>query len=170
MSADEGLVRVGRVIKPHGIRGELVVAAEGETLAEVAVGESLVVDGRAYPVAGIRPHQGRLLLGLEGCSDRSLAETLRGAAVEVDSDQLRGLVEDEWYADDLVGWTLFDADGERLGVVSAVLPGAVHDYLQIGSQDSQLVPMVRTWLVDVDAERRAISMNLPAGLWQPEGE
>ena len=37
MLADEGLVRIGRVIKPHGIRGELVVAAEGQTLAELPV-------------------------------------------------------------------------------------------------------------------------------------
>ena len=164
MPADEGLVRIGRVIKPHGIRGELVVAAEGHTLAELAVGAVVVVAGETYSIAGLRPHQGRLLLLLDGCSDRTAAETLRGARVGVADAGLPALADDEWYADDLVGWTLLERQGIRLGVVTAVLPGPVHDYLQIGTDQPQLVPMVREWLVDVDPARRTISMDMPAGL------
>jgi len=170
MLADEGLVRIGRVIKPHGIRGELVVAAEGNTLAELAAGARVEVAGSSYIVAGLRPHQGRLLLTLDGCADRTAAETLRGASVEVAVEELPGLVEDEWYADDLIGWTLFDGDGAGLGVVTAVLPGPVHDYLQIGTDEPRLIPMVSEWLVGIDSPHRGISMNLPAGLLEPEGE
>ncbi len=164
MSADEGLVRIGRVIKPHGIRGELVVAAEGNTLAELPVGSAIVVAGVTYSVAGSRPHQGRLLLSVDECQDRTTAETFRGVAVEVGDARLGGLDEDEWYADDLVGWTLHDGTGARVGVVSAVLPGPVHDYLQIGADEPQLVPMVREWLVEVNREQRTIVMRLPSGL------
>ena len=53
MSADEGLVRIGRVIKPHGIRGELVVAAEGQTLAELPVGTAVLVAAVASAMVGL---------------------------------------------------------------------------------------------------------------------
>lgn len=169
MSADEGLVRIGRVIKPHGIRGELVVAAEGNTLAELPLGATVVVEGETYSIAGLRPHHGRLLLTLDGCSDRTVAETFRGAAVEVATAGLPGLADDEWYADEFVGWTLLDRAGVELGVVTAVLPGPVHDYLQIGADAPQLVPMVREWLVAVDPARRTLSMDTPAGLLERDG-
>jgi len=170
MSADDGLVRIGRVVKPHGIRGELVVAAEGETLAELPMGAVVTVAGETYSIAGSRPHQGRVLLTLDGCADRTAAEALRGAGVEVANAGLLGLADDEWYADDLVGWELLDGAGARCGVVTAVLPGAVHDYLQIGTGVPQLVPMVREWLVDVDSAARTISLDMPAGLLDSEGE
>ncbi len=170
MSVDEELVRLGRVIKPHGIRGELVVAAEGETLAMLAVGSAVVVGGTPDTIAGMRPHQGRVLLTLDGCSDRTAAEALRGSWVEVAAVGLPSLAEGEWYADDLVGWTLFDGQGERVGDIAAVLPGSAHDYLQIGAAARHLVPMVREWLVDVDAGSRTISMDLPAGILAGEDD
>ena len=170
MSADEGLVRIGRVIKPHGIRGELVVAAEGQTLAELPLGSSIVMAGKTYSIAGRRPHQGRLLVTIDECVDRTTAETFRDAWVEVVNAGLPGLDDEEWYAADLVGWTLCGATGADIGVVADVLPGPVHDYLQIGTGAPQLVPMVRDWLVEVDAGRRAIVMKLPAGLLDQDGE
>lgn len=170
MSADEGRVRIGRVIKPHGIRGELVVAAEGQTLAELPVGTVVLVAGEKQSITGLRPHQGRLLLLLDGCPDRTAAETLRGARVELAVAGLPGLADNEWYADDLVGWILLDGTGAQLGVVTAVLPGPVHDYLQIGTDEPQLVPMVREWLVAVDPALRTITMDTPAGLLDREDE
>ena len=170
MSADEGLVRIGRVIKPHGVRGELVVAAEGQTLAELPVGTAVLVAGETHSIAGLRPHQGRLLLALDGCPDRTAAETLRGARVELAVTGLPRLAADEWYADQLVGWTLLDAAGVKLGVVTAVLAGPVHDYLQIGTDEPQLVPMVREWLVAVDPALRTITMDTPTGLLDREDE
>lgn len=164
--SDDGLVRLGRVVKPHGIRGELVVEPEGDTLAGLAPGVELILAGREYALAGVRPHQGRLLVQLDGCRDRNLAEALRGASVEVAATVLPAPDENEWYADDLLGWELLEADGSRLGRVTAVLAGGVHDYLQL--EDDALVPMVKDWLVAVEPGRRQLTMRLPAGLIEQE--
>lgn len=165
---DDGLVRLGRVIKPHGIRGELVVEPEGDTLTHLEAGAVLAVNGQPHRLAGMRPHQGRLLVRLDGCADRTQAEALRGAAVTMSAAHLPAPGDDEWYADTLIGWELVDADGSSVGRVTSVLPGGVHDYLQIDGD--ALVPMVKDWLVAVDEPARRLTMRLPRGLIEPEAK
>ncbi len=162
MGDDDGLVRVGRVVKPHGIRGELVVDPSGETLAALNVGDAILVGGEPQKVTGVRPHQGRTLLRLDSCAGRNRAEELRGAFVEVPFSTLQAAGEAEWYGDDLVGWSVLTTDGAAIGDVLGLVPGPVHDYLDLGP--SRLVPMVRDWLVRVDADQRELYLDLPPGL------
>jgi 16S rRNA processing protein RimM len=162
MDADDELVRIGRVVKPHGIRGELVVEPSGDTLAGMSAGDSIHIGSDVYVIAGLRPHQGRILVGVEGVPDRNAAELLRGAAVCIASADLPGLEDGEWYAGDLLGWTVADRVHGELGVVTAVVPAPAHDYLQVGK--SQLIPMVRDWLDRLDPEARRICLRLPRGL------
>ena len=77
------LVQIGRVIKPHGVRGEVVVdATTDDPAGRFAVGTPLVgkQSGRErdLTVKSMRPHQGRLLVFFEEVPDRNDAETLRG--------------------------------------------------------------------------------------------
>lgn len=156
-------VRVGRVVKPHGIRGEVVVEPSGDTLGELAAGDVILVGGNERAVVGMRPHQGRLLLTLDGCEDRNAAEALRDAAVEVQPEALPELGPHEWYVEDIVGWQLCDAESGPVGRIEGVVDGAVHDYVEVGP-DGLLVPLVQEWLVHVDESARQIVMRLPAGL------
>jgi 16S rRNA processing protein RimM len=80
-------LQIGRVIKPHGVRGELVVdATTDDPDARFAVGTVLTgrQGGRAggrelsLTVKTVRPHQGRLLVTVEEIPDRTAAESLRG--------------------------------------------------------------------------------------------
>ncbi len=160
-------VRVGRVVKPHGIRGEIVVETTGDTLAGLAPGEVILVGGTEYAVAGVRPHQGRLLLSLAGCEDRNAAEELRGSVVEVSPEALPELGPNEWYVDDIVGWQLWDAASGPVGRIEGVVDGAAHDYVEVGPE-GLLVPLVRDWLVQVDEAARKIVMDLPPGLVEDE--
>ncbi len=76
-------LQVGRVIKPHGVRGELVVESTTDMPEErFAIGT--VLTGKqtgkelTLTVKSVRPHQGRLLMFFEEVPDRNTAETLRG--------------------------------------------------------------------------------------------
>ena len=161
--ATDAPVRVGRVVKPHGIRGEIVVETSGDTLAELGPDEVVLIDGVEHAVRAVRPHQGRLLLTLADCRDRNAAEALRGCAVEVHSGYLPELGPNEWYVADIVGWELCDSTLGPVGRIEGVVDGAVHDYVQVGP-DGLLVPLVQDWLVHVDEAARQIVMDLPAGL------
>ena len=88
---------VGRVVKSHGVRGELVVEVRTDSPEErFAVGTRLV--GRVgrgdratdsdVTIEAARQHSGRLLVRLEGVGDRDTADALRGMLLLVDSDAL----------------------------------------------------------------------------------
>ena len=80
---DNDVVLIGRVIKPHGVRGEVVVdATTDDPFGRFAVGEVLcgkqAGKDTTVTVAAMRPHQGRLLVRFEEIGDRNAAETVRG--------------------------------------------------------------------------------------------
>lgn len=167
MSRDDGLVRVGTVARAHGIRGELLVEADGETLASVRPGATVWLgeDRFVTQVIKMRLHKDRWLLALEGLRDRSTAEARRGAAVMVKADQLAELGDAEVWADDLAGYRVLRPDGSLVGVVRAVITSSPYDLLELESDGATaLVPMVRAWLVSLSRTDRVMTLRLPAGL------
>jgi len=74
---------VGRIVRPHGVRGEVVVDVRtdspDERYAAGTVFETEPAAAGPLTVSEFRPHQGRLLITFEGIADRGIAETLRGA-------------------------------------------------------------------------------------------
>ncbi len=166
MHAEPDLVRVGQVVKPHGLRGELVIAAFGGTLASLPSSVQLWIGNRPYAVVSTRPHQGRFLITVDGCGDRDAAERLRGDHVEVERGYLADLRGSEWYVDDLVGYQLQDATDGGEGRITAVVEGGPHDLLEVawGDGDTVLIPMVREWFVSADPAARLIVVRLPDGL------
>lgn len=124
-------VRIGRVIKPHGVRGEVVVDPTTDAPEErFAVGET--VRGRRgaqdyeLTVASVRPHQGRLLIRFEEVSDRTAAERLRG--IQFFAAPREG--GPGYYDHDLEGLVVL-REGTRIGRVSGVIHPAGRVLLEV---------------------------------------
>lgn len=146
------LVVVGRIVKAHGIRGEVVVDVLSDVPGRFDAGATVVLAGDERTIASSRPHQGRLLVRFDGVPDRTAAELLRGAVLEAPAADVSD--EDTYYAHELVGMAVVDADGGDLGRVSALieLPEAAgYDLLEVTREDgtSWLLPAVDDY-VDVD--------------------
>jgi 16S rRNA processing protein RimM len=154
-------VVVGRVGKPHGLRGEVTVDVRtDEPERRFAVGATLRAQppsGSASPlrsltVASTRWHQGVLLAGFEELPDRDAAETARGtllhATIAADSSPDDP---EEFYAHQLVGLAAYDVEGRHLGEVTALTTGA-QDLLTIRTPDGRdaLVPFVVALVPEVD--------------------
>lgn len=182
MSVVEGVesvdVVVGRVGKPHGLRGEVTVEVRtdepdrrfvaGTTLAAERPG-SLAAPYSALTVAATRWHQSTLLVRFEELTDRTAAETARGLLlhVGVPADESPGDPE-EFYDRQLVGLAAENLDGDALGEVTAVVHGA-QDLLQIRAVDGRdaLVPFVVALVPEVDvAAGRVVVADRP-GLVTP---
>lgn len=135
-------VTIGRVVKPHGIRGELVVLPLTDVPDRFVVGSALELDGRPVTVTGVREHQGRLLVRLDGVVDRTAAELLRGRALTaepVDPDAL-----EHYLVSELIGARVTASDGTAIGTVRALieLPAAAgYDLLEVERPDGG------TWLL-----------------------
>lgn len=164
----EELVVVGRVVRAHGLRGELVVASDGDTLLDLGPEDVVWLGDPPEPHGwcGARPHKGRVLLTVVGVEDRDAAEALRGSAVRV-VDSIRAAPgEEEAWVEDLVGCRLLADDRRPLGEILGVVDAAAHDLLEVESPTGErfLVPMVREWLVELRLSDREIVMRLPDGL------
>jgi 16S rRNA processing protein RimM len=176
-SAPERLV-VGRILRPHGIRGELSVEVLSDAPerfvpgAEVGVGDP---DGPApletAVIRAARQHLGRLLLSLEGVEDRDAADRFRGAWLSIPVASARPLDQDEFWAHQLVGLTVVDHQGRQRGRVTDVVPGAAHDLLsvELPGGGSALVPAVAA-LVTVELDAGRVLVDAVPGLLGPEPE
>jgi 16S rRNA processing protein RimM len=146
-------VVVGRIGRPHGVRGSVRAIATGPTLAALPEGTDLVATGRggaARPLrlaarAGTRD---RPVLTFEGVADRSAAAELTGAVLSVAADMVPRLEDpDTFYVRDLLGCRLLE--GERdLGTVIAIRPGPANDVIEL--EDGTLVPFTGDAVLDVD--------------------
>lgn len=136
-TSGDGIV-IGRVVKPHGIRGEVVIASQSDVEGRFAPGTGLQVGGATMVVESSRPHAGRLLVAFEGIVDRNAAEGLRGATIVAPAADVGD--SDVYYAHELVGMDVVTEDARWLGVVVDVieLPAtAGYDLLEV-DRDGQV--------------------------------
>lgn len=168
-------VIVGRIGRPHGIRGEVGVEVRtDEPDRRFAVGATLLTDttpARTLTVTSVRWHSGRLLVGLAGVPDRTAAEALRNVVVlsEVDEDE-KPEDSDEFYDRDLVGLAVRDESGAEVGTVAAVvhLPG--QDLLEVSRPNDRrvLVPLVAELVPTIDVGAGFLVVADRPGLLDPD--
>lgn len=117
----------------HGIKGELRVNAfTGDPLALGDYGPLYAKDGRAFEVVDIRPQGAIVVVRFKGVGDRNAAEALNGLALFVDRSALPDDLEDgEFYHADLVGLSVRDGAGARIGKVRAVQNFGGGDILEV---------------------------------------
>jgi len=120
------LLGVGRIVKPHGLRGEVIISLTTNRHERVAAGSVLHAgDGRTFEVVRSSPHRGRFIATLDGVDGIDAAEALRDTALFAppleDPDAL--------WVHDLIGSTVVDAHGAELGTVAGVEANPASDLL-----------------------------------------
>ncbi|HUR73741.1 MAG TPA: ribosome maturation factor RimM [Sporichthya sp.] len=163
---------VGRIGRPHGVRGELTVEVRTDSPEQrFAPGSEVATDpATAGPltVTGLHWHSGRLLLSFAGVEDRTAAEALRNVmlVVDVDADE-RPDDPEEFYDHQLVGLAALAADGTQLGVVSDVLHLPSQELLAVRTEDGRevLVPFVMELVPEVDVAGGRVLVTPPPGLF-----
>ena len=172
---------VGRIGKPHGLRGEVTIDVRtDEPERRFAAGTTLratpprdaTVRGTTLTVARARWHQQTLLITFEEIADRTAAEGWRGTLVHADVPADETPEDpDEFYDHQLIGLAAVDTEGAHLGEVTAVAHGA-QDLLTVRTPDGRdvLVPFVAALVPEVDlAGGRLVVADRP-GLVTPFDE
>lgn len=157
------LVEIGYVVRAHGVRGELRVVCHNPDSTALSTADNVDIGGRRFVIATVRPVKDAFLLALEGLTDRTRAEALRGQPVSVARGALQ-LDDDEFLLADLIGCEAVLESGEPYGTVIAVEPGP-QDRLVIADGDiERLLPLVAELVPEVDFERSRIVVAPPPGL------
>jgi 16S rRNA processing protein RimM len=164
---------VGRIKRPHGIRGDVVVEVRTDTPGRrFAAGAELRTDPDTrgpLTVSSARPHAGLLLVTFDGIADRAAAEALRGTWLVLDSAELGPTGDpDEFHDHELIGLAAVAASGEQLGVVTDVLHHG-QDLLVIerAGAGELLVPFVAPIVPVVDVTAGRLVIDPPPGLLDP---
>jgi 16S rRNA processing protein RimM len=159
---------VGRIGRPHGLRGEVTVQVRTDSPQErFAAGAQLGAGaGRTLTVDAVRPHAGNLLVRFAGVTDRAAAAELRGVLLTVEIIELPVLDDpDEFYDHQLEGLAAVGPDGAELGTVREVMHAPASDLLVVETDRGEvLVPFVRAIVPEVDLAGRRVVLDPPAGL------
>lgn len=169
--SSEPTVVVGRITRPHGVRGELSVMVLSEVPGRFDAGAIVYLeDGRSLTIATSRPHKDRVLVTFSEVTDRESAEALRGAVLVVPESSSPRLAEGSWWDHQLVGCSVVTERGSELGQLRQVIHTAANDVWSAvdGSGVETLIPVLHDVLVSVDTDARKIVVREIPGLTVPE--
>lgn len=162
------MIRIGRIARPHGIRGMVAVNLEDpESESLFGVGWVHVgVEGQApvrYAVRRTAPgRKGQVLLHLEGIDTPEGAETLRDRNLLLEESQLPALEEGEFWFRDLLTLRAVDESGTELGDVTEVVDTADVPVLVVkGSGGDIFVPFTEPYVLDVNVSERRVLVAPP---------
>jgi len=153
------LLEVGRIVKPHGIRGEVIVDLSTNRTERLDAGNVLSSDAGDMEVLHSSPHQHRWIVAFRGVEDRNRAEELRGTVLRAEPLEAEG-DDDTLWVHELIGAEMYDTEGRFYGTVDEVEANPASDLLVIGKA---LVPL--TFVVDQQEGR--VVIDPPAGLIEP---
>lgn len=165
---------VGKIVGPHGIRGEVKVAVMTDFPERFRPGTRLFVGSpeAAMPVVvdASRPHKGMMLVKLATVQTRSEAESLRDQFMMILEEEAFPLGEHENYAHDLIGLAVETTEGMSLGHVVEILFTRANDvYVVQGPRGEILIPALREVVRKVelggaDEGPGKMVVDLPEGL------
>jgi 16S rRNA processing protein RimM len=148
------LLEIGRVVKPHGVRGQVIVELSTNRPGRLHAGATLQSDLGPMEVEAAAPHGRRFIVQFTGIDDRSGAEPLRGLVLRAEPLEEAGTL----WVHELIGAEVVGVDGHSHGKVEAVEANPASDLLVL--EDGRLVPL--TFVVANEPGR--VIVDLPQGL------
>jgi 16S rRNA processing protein RimM len=161
---------VGRIARTHGLRGEVIVNLETDFPDErFHAGAELFIVRRGemarLTLAGVRFHQGRPILAVNGIETIDAAQELLGLDLRVPPERLVPLPPGTFYRHDLVGCRVETGAGQLVGIVRQVEGTQAASRLVVASGDREiLIPLATEICTAIDADGKRIVIEPPEGL------
>lgn len=156
---------IGKVFRPHGIRGELRLEVHTDSPAHLGDVETVYIgeERKPYTLTRQHMHQSTLLIAIEGVEDRTTAETFRGKLVAVKMKDAAPLKAGEFYHHQIIGREVVTDEGEALGKVTEIITTGANDvYVVKGDGGEVLLPAIKSVILSLDPA--PIKVHLPEGL------
>jgi len=158
---------VGRVVAPHGIRGEVRVSVETDDPSRFALLERVYLgeERACFGVEGARLHKGRVLLKLRGIESRNAAEAWRNAWVFIQIRDALPLEEGQYYHHQVIGMDVTTDDDVPIGQITEIITTGANDvYVVHGPKGELLLPAIQDVILQVLPEERRMVVRVPEGL------
>lgn len=164
----EDFILIGKVLKPHGIKGDLRVRYFNPDPLFILNYKRLFLKDtrrgifRPFDVEGVEVRQREIILRLRGIGDRDAAERWSGSLIYVSREDLPPLEEGEYYWEDILGLQVYTVEGEYLGEVANILPTGGTDVYEVrGPKGEVLLPAVEGVIREIDLEGGRMVVKVP---------
>ena len=164
------MVLVGRIARPHGLRGQVIVNPETDFVEDRFVTGATVWarsdrGDEALTITSARVQNGRPVIAFAGYSNIEDAERLAGLELRVPEETLPALGDGVYYQHQLVGCEVETVAGAPVGEVSRVDGGAGGSLLAVrGVRGEVLIPLAQHICVEIDVAAKRIRIDPPDGL------
>jgi len=165
-------VLLGRIARPHGVKGALSVKLDNpdsETLRP-GINIRLQKENKAPTYFEVEFFHAGRILGLKDLTDRNVAEKLVGSSVYVSREDFPAIDADEIYLGDMLGFEVFAVDGTKVGTVEGFSDNSAQTIIEVRSPSKVLgsIPFVKPLIVEIDLKSRKLVVDLPQGLFDKD--
>lgn len=166
---NEQRVCMAEIVGVHGVKGTLKLKSFGDD-PDLLSGAAPLYDAdgaNIFKITSLQPHGNIYLASIEGVSDRTAAEKLRGTKLFIDRSFLPDIrKKDTFYHIDLIGLAAKDPEGKIVGKVIQVANFGAGDLLEIKPVKgaSFYLPFTKDTVPDVDIGKKEITVVIPEGL------
>lgn len=173
---EKDLLPIGRVVKPHGVKGKIKIGYFGEDFSQFHFYQEVFIEDRmgrlqSYEILEATPQPPRLILQLKDIRTVEEARTLVGKEIYVRKECLPDLPEDEYYWMEMIGMEVETEEGKRIGRIKEIFPTGAHDiYVVQGKRGEIFLPAVQEVIQSIDRGRRVMKVTWMEGLWEREDE
>ena len=164
----EKMIRVGKIINCHGVKGELVVLPLTDSIRRFKKLKSALLEmpGSRYndvTVLTAREHKGNVLITLEGIDDRNAAERLKNVYLCVRPEQAVK-PKDAFFIFEIIGLDVYEGD-KHYGKVINVLQNSSTDLYEVkGEGESFYLPALKSVVQSISLEEGRMEVIIPDGL------
>lgn len=170
MIRDNELKEIGKLLKPHGINGEIVMSLNIDVNPEELTCIVLRIDGINVPfyLTGVRPKSNETdLISIDGVETETEAVSLCGHTAYALSAELplKEISSDGLYADEMVGFTV-NANGVHLGFITGIEDSTANYLFIIEKTDGKscLIPVADEFIENIDPEEQRVDLQVPDAL------
>ena len=168
MRSEDRIILIGKLGKPHGIKGFCYFHYYGSEASIFKDYKNLIIDGEQHTTDALIEKSDRLILKLKDCNDRNAAERLRDKDVYISEKDLAPLDDGEYYLYQLHGLEVINLENKNFGKIDGILGTKSNEVLIIKPTESsiddteRLIPYVKPNVIkDINLDKNIVKIDWP---------
>ncbi|KAB2879960.1 16S rRNA processing protein RimM [bacterium] len=167
---DLNLYRIAKILRGHGIKGELKFTPVNKHFDKMNTGIKLYLADRFNKVQEVQIEKIRItqtegIVKFKEIADRTEADKFSGGYLLIDKSDLPKLPKNEFYVEDLIGMDIVDETGRKRGVLNDIYSQSAYDiYEVLHDGKKSLIPAVEEFVTFIDKKKRTITVHVIDGL------
>ncbi|MEN2494206.1 MAG: Ribosome maturation factor RimM [Hyphomicrobiaceae bacterium hypho_1] len=163
-NSKKGLVLLGHISSPHGIKGEVVIKTYTSDPVNIGIYGRLSDEqgNEKFTLENLRVVRKGVIASIDGVTCRNAAEVLRGVKLYVAREKLPTLENDEFYHTDIVGLKVRCLEGTELGVIVSVQNFGAGDLIELRlnkSQQTEFIPLTKDFVIKLDFKTKDVVVD-----------